>query len=93
MDLVLYYTQQLQKVFVLVIGFDEHKKNETSNNYASLAEIHTSKISVTKAHINSSPCKLAVARNRLPTVDSLSFQNIKTNNLELPIIVRVPSTT
>jgi hypothetical protein len=44
-------------MFGSVIGFTL----ETTNNYDSLTELHTPKISVTKAHIKSSQSSLAVA--------------------------------
>jgi hypothetical protein len=46
--------------FGLVIGFLEHL-NVTTNNYDSLTELHTPKITVTTAHIKSSLSSLAVA--------------------------------
>jgi hypothetical protein len=41
----------------------------TTNNYDSLNQLHTPKITVTTAHINSSQALLAVAWYRLPTAD------------------------
>jgi hypothetical protein len=41
----------------------------TTNNYDSLTELHTPKITVTTAHIKSSESSLAVAWQRLSTAD------------------------
>jgi hypothetical protein len=46
-------------------GFIEHLQNVTTNNYDSLTELHTPKITVTTAHIRSSQSSLAVAWWRL----------------------------
>jgi hypothetical protein len=43
--------EQLQMGFGLVIGFTEHLQNITTNNYDSLTELHTPKVTVTTAHI------------------------------------------
>jgi hypothetical protein len=48
--------------FGLVIGFTEHLQNVTTNNYDSLTELHTPKITVTTGYIKSSQSSLAVAR-------------------------------
>jgi hypothetical protein len=40
--------------FRLVIGFIEHVQNVTTNNYNSLTELHTPKVTVTTEQINSS---------------------------------------
>jgi hypothetical protein len=45
----------------LVSGFTEHLTLVTTNNYDSLTELHTPKITVTTAHIKSSQASLAVA--------------------------------
>jgi hypothetical protein len=47
--------------FGLVIGFIEHLQNVTMNNNESLAELHTSKVTVSTAHIKSPESSLAVA--------------------------------
>jgi hypothetical protein len=52
--------------FGLVIGFTEHLQNITTNNYDSLTELHTPKITVTTAHLKSSHSSLTVVRQRLP---------------------------
>jgi hypothetical protein len=52
-----------------MIGFTEQLQNVTTNNYDSLTELHTPKITVTTAHMMSSRSSLAVAWYRLPTVD------------------------
>jgi hypothetical protein len=46
---------------LLVIEFIELLQNETTNNYDSLSELHTLKITVTTAHIKSSQAVLAIA--------------------------------
>jgi hypothetical protein len=43
-----------------VIGFIEHLQNLTTNNYDSLAELHTPKVTVTTANRKSSQSSLAV---------------------------------
>jgi hypothetical protein len=48
--------------FGLVIGFIEHLQNVPTNNYNSLTELHTPKITVTTVHIESSQSSLTVAR-------------------------------
>jgi hypothetical protein len=48
--------------FGLVIGFTEHLKKVTTNNYDSLNELHTPKFIATTAHIKSSQSSLAVVR-------------------------------
>jgi hypothetical protein len=48
-------------LFGLVVGYTEHIQNVTTNNYDSLTELHTPKITVTTAHIKSSQSSLAVA--------------------------------
>jgi hypothetical protein len=48
--------------FGFVIGIIEHLQNVTTNNYDSLTELHTPKITVTIAHIKSSQSSLAVAQ-------------------------------
>jgi hypothetical protein len=40
----------LQTGFGLVIGFTEHFQNVTTNNYDSLTELHTPKITATIAY-------------------------------------------
>jgi hypothetical protein len=40
----------------------EHLQNVTTNNYDSLTELHTSKVTETTAHIKSSQFFLAVAQ-------------------------------
>jgi hypothetical protein len=47
--------------FGLVIGFIEHLQNIITNNYDSLTELHTPKITVTTAHIKCYQSSLAVA--------------------------------
>jgi hypothetical protein len=47
----------------------EHLQNETTNNCNGLTELHTSKISVTIAHMKYSQSSLAIAQHRLPTAD------------------------
>jgi hypothetical protein len=47
--------------FGLVIGFTAHLQNVTTNDYGSLTELHTPKISVTTEHIKSSQFSLAIA--------------------------------
>jgi hypothetical protein len=59
----------LQTGFGLVIVFIEHLQNVTTNNYDSLTEIHTPKITVTTAHIKSCRSLAAVAWYRIPTAD------------------------
>jgi hypothetical protein len=49
-------------MFGLVIGFIEHLQNVTTNNYDSLTELHTLKITVTTARIHFFYSSLAVAR-------------------------------
>jgi hypothetical protein len=44
-----------------MIGITEHLQNVTTNNYDSLSELHTSKITSTTAHIKRSQSSLAVA--------------------------------
>jgi hypothetical protein len=51
----------LQTRFELVTGFIEHLQNVITNNYDSLTELHTPKITVTTAQIKSSQSSLAVA--------------------------------
>jgi hypothetical protein len=46
---------------VWIIGYIEHLQNVTTNNYDSLAELHTPKITVTTADTKSSQSSLAVA--------------------------------
>jgi hypothetical protein len=48
--------------FGLVIRFIEHLEKVTTNNYDSLTELHTPKITVTTARIKFSQSSLAVAR-------------------------------
>jgi hypothetical protein len=55
--------------FGFVIGFIEPLQNLTTNNYDSLTNLHTPKTTVTTAHINNSESSLAVAQQRLPTLD------------------------
>jgi hypothetical protein len=60
--------------FGLVIGFIERLQNVTTNNYDSLTELRTSKITVTAAHIKPSQFAMSssvVAWWRIPTVSSL----------------------
>jgi hypothetical protein len=45
----------------MVIGFIEHLQNVTTNNYDSLTELHTPKITVTTANIKFSQFSIAVA--------------------------------
>jgi hypothetical protein len=47
--------------FGLVIGYIAHLQNTTTNNYDSLTELHTSKITVTTSHIKSTQASEAVA--------------------------------
>jgi hypothetical protein len=51
----------LQTGFGLMTGFIEYLQNVTTNNYDSLTELHTPKITVATTHINSSQSLLAVA--------------------------------
>jgi hypothetical protein len=46
--------------FGVIIGFIEHLQNVTTNNYDSLTELHTPKITVTATHMKSSQSSLAV---------------------------------
>jgi hypothetical protein len=55
----------LQTRFGLVTGFIEHLQKVITNNYDSLTELHTLKITVTTAHIKSSQSSLAVVWLRL----------------------------
>jgi hypothetical protein len=55
--------------FGLESGLLTRWQNVTTNNYDSLTDIQTPKITVTTAHIKSSQSFLVVARQRLPTVD------------------------
>jgi hypothetical protein len=55
--------------FGLVIRFIKHSQNVTTNNYDSVTELHTPKITVTAAHIKSSQSSVAVAWYRLLTAD------------------------
>jgi hypothetical protein len=48
--------------FGLVIRFIEHSEKVTTDNYDSLTELHTLKITVTTAHIKFSQSSLAVAQ-------------------------------
>jgi hypothetical protein len=50
-------------MFEFVIGFIE--QDVTTNNYDSLTELHTPKITVTTAHTTSSESSLTVAWYRL----------------------------
>jgi hypothetical protein len=52
----------LQTGFGLVIGFIDHLENVATNNYDSLTELPTPKITVTTARIMSSQSSLADAR-------------------------------
>jgi hypothetical protein len=47
--------------FGLVNGFIEHLRNITTNNYESVTELQTLKITVTTAHLKSSQSLLAIA--------------------------------
>jgi hypothetical protein len=47
--------------FELVTGFIEHLQNVTTNNYDSLTELHTPKITVTTEHVKSFQSSVAVA--------------------------------
>jgi type IV secretory pathway TrbD component len=60
--LALYYhvIEWLYTGFGLVIGFIGHLQNVITNNYDSLTELHTPKITVTTAHVKSSRSLLAV---------------------------------
>jgi hypothetical protein len=53
----------------LIIGFTEHLQNVPINNYDSLVELHTPKITVTTAHIKSFQSSLAVVWLRLSKAD------------------------
>jgi hypothetical protein len=55
--------------FGLVTGFSEHYRTLTTNNYNSLTQLHTAKITVTVAHIMSSQSSLAIAWQWLPMAD------------------------
>jgi hypothetical protein len=55
--------------FGFIIRFIEHLQNITTNNYYSLTELHTLKITVTTAHIKSSQSSLVVAWQQLPMAD------------------------
>jgi hypothetical protein len=46
--------------FGLVIAYIEHLQNITTNNYDSLTELHTPKITVTTAHIKSFQCAMSL---------------------------------
>jgi hypothetical protein len=48
--------------FGLMIGFIEDLQNVTTDNYDSLTELHTPKITLTTPHIKSSRSSLTVAR-------------------------------
>jgi hypothetical protein len=82
--------------FGLVIRIIEHLQNVTTNNYDSLTELHTPKITVTIAHIKSSQTSLDVAWQRLQqwtlpflrvpelsTVSDTSFSHLTTETLNL----------
>jgi hypothetical protein len=61
--------------FELVIGLIKHLHNVTTNNYDSLTELHTPKITVTTAHMKSSQFAMSspvVAWWRIPTMSSAS---------------------
>jgi hypothetical protein len=55
--------------FGLVTGFVGHLQKVITNNYGSLTELHTHKVTVTLAHIKSSQSSVPVALLRLPTAD------------------------
>jgi hypothetical protein len=44
----------------LIIRFIEHSQNATTDNYDSLTELNTAKITVTTAHIKSSQSSLVI---------------------------------
>jgi hypothetical protein len=57
----------------LVIEFTEYLQNITTNNYDSLTELHTPKITATTAHIKSSQGAMSspvVAWQQIPTMSS-----------------------
>jgi hypothetical protein len=59
--------------FGLVIGYTEHLQNVTTNNYDSLTELHTPKITIITAHIKYPPfalSSLVVAWWRISTMSS-----------------------
>jgi hypothetical protein len=62
-----------------MIGFIELLQNVTTNNYDSLTELHTPKITVTTADMKSSQSFLAITWELLPTVDApctLDYRNV-----------------
>jgi hypothetical protein len=85
----------------LVIGFIEHLQNASTNNYNSLTELHTAKITVTTAHIETSQFSLIDAWQWLLKAEvpfHLGFQKVpgliyqlstdSTTNVKVKVILR-----
>jgi hypothetical protein len=54
----------------MVVGFIGHLQNVITNNYDSLTDLHTSKITVNTAHIKSPQPSLSVTWQRLSTAEA-----------------------